>query len=248
MNKAAKELNIQNSSISGCCSGKNVTAGNLHWCYYDSDKPIEYYKSLKQKRRYDPLRIPVICLETKEVFESIADAGKHYGIQHSSIHRSILRNNGVTAGGYHWRKYDSNKSMEDYEEEYQEIVPPKSQKRKVILLEELKIFDTALDAAKYCGSNCSSTIIKCCIGEYHTYKGYHWKYYDERKPMSYYKSIPIVEVRAKNRRWVQNVETGEIFKSISSAAKSIKISSALIHRVLNKNNYTAGGYHWRDAD
>jgi len=65
--------------------------------------------------------------------------------------------------------------------------------------------------------------------------GYHWCYVDSANP-------PV-----RNQRPVKCVETGEIFESMSAAAKSIGISSSGIKNVIIGKNHTAGGYHWEDA-
>lgn len=49
------------------------------------------------------------------------------------------------------------------------------------------------------------------------------------------------------RKKVKNVETGEIFNSAISAAKSIDRKANSISRCLKNNKYTAGGYHFEYA-
>lgn len=51
------------------------------------------------------------------------------------------------------------------------------------------------------------------------------------------------------RKAVRCVETGEIFPSISSAAKSIGVCDRAISQLLKKpaNRHTAGGFHWELA-
>ena len=48
---------------------------------------------------------------------------------------------------------------------------------------------------------------------------------------------------------VRCVETGEIFPSITSAAKSINVCDKAVSQLLKKptNRHTAGGYHWEYA-
>jgi len=55
----------------------------------------------------------------------------------------------------------------------------------------------------------------------------------------------------RNNKWrskpVLCVETGEVFPSITSAAKSIGVCDKAISQLLNNppNRHTAGGYHWK---
>lgn len=52
----------------------------------------------------------------------------------------------------------------------------------------------------------------------------------------------------KNKRAVICIETKQIFPSIRAAANSIKRAACTISIVIGKENYTAGGYHWRYFD
>ena len=51
-------------------------------------------------------RRPIQNIETGEIFNTIVEAGKKYGIRPSNIAR-VLKNKGKTAGGFHWSYYDS---------------------------------------------------------------------------------------------------------------------------------------------
>ena len=52
----------------------------------------------------------------------------------------------------------------------------------------------------------------------------------------------------KNKRVVICTETKQIFPSIRAAANSVNLAARTISRVLDKENYNAGGYHWRYFD
>eukprot|EP00808_Paulinella_micropora_P019711 g69821.t1 len=47
---------------------------------------------------------PVVCVETGEVFPSIAAAARRIGMHRSSIQSSLTR--GIRAGQYHWAYQD----------------------------------------------------------------------------------------------------------------------------------------------
>lgn len=49
----------------------------------------------------------IICVETGEVFNSIADAAKAKGIKHKSNISTVAKGKAKTAGGYHWEYYKS---------------------------------------------------------------------------------------------------------------------------------------------
>lgn len=47
---------------------------------------------------------PVLCVETGQVFPSIAAAARHIGVYRNAVKIVVNRKNGsVTSGGYHWR-------------------------------------------------------------------------------------------------------------------------------------------------
>lgn len=105
----------------------------------------------------------VICIETKEVFNSISEAGAEH------ISRAIK--NGTSAGGYHWEyleNYDENKKYKDV----------KKAKRKVLCIETGEVFTTLKEAAVKCGANHGGKIGDVCRGKRKKAHGYTWKYID----------------------------------------------------------------------
>jgi group I intron endonuclease len=103
----------------------------------------------------------IICVETKEVFNSITEAG----IAH--ITRAIK--NGTSAGGYHWEY------LENYNEnkKYKKI---KHAKRKVLCIDNNKIFDTLIEAARSVGKKSGSKIGDVCRGKRKTAYGLKWRF------------------------------------------------------------------------
>ena len=68
----------------------------------------------------------VICVETGEIFESLAAAGRAMKINSHNI-GNVIRGKNNTAGGYHWRRY---------EEDIQENVKQEEQRVKSLELIE----------------------------------------------------------------------------------------------------------------
>ena len=60
-------------------------------------KPEQHRMKLSEMKS-----IPVMCIETGEVFRSGKDAGEAMGISRGSIAR-VVKGKGHTAGGYHWK-------------------------------------------------------------------------------------------------------------------------------------------------
>lgn len=96
---ASKRLNISAQNISHTCQNKMRTAGGFHWQYVEpvTSKPIT----------------PVMCVETGEVFPSVAVAAREKGLGATSILKCI-RGQSITAGGYHWVYQYTSKNGETY--------------------------------------------------------------------------------------------------------------------------------------
>lgn len=94
INEASRDTGIDFSNIKKVCDGKYRHAGGFKWAYQGE----EY------KPKPETLKKQVICVETQEVFESAAAAGKKYHLDRSSIGkacRGVLK----TCGGLHWEFY-----------------------------------------------------------------------------------------------------------------------------------------------
>jgi hypothetical protein len=46
------------------------------------------------------------------------------------------------------------------------------------------------------------------------------------------------------RKRVKNVETGEVFPSVSAAERAVGAGRGTLHKALNKPTWTIRGYHW----
>lgn len=75
-------------------------AGGYHWKYlYEKDKGTPDYVTVKKQK--------VKCIETGEIYESIMDAARKHGLHRTVISHCINTDNKIlTAGGYHWEKYN----------------------------------------------------------------------------------------------------------------------------------------------
>ena len=115
--EAAKAMKIE-SSVSGittCCKHRALTCKGYHWCYYEEYKNFSTRYTLRKKR--------VICIETLEIFPSIASAGKKYGVDPSCIKEACTGEIRKSCN-LHWQ------FLEDYIGDYKER-PRKYEKRKV---------------------------------------------------------------------------------------------------------------------
>lgn len=114
-------------------------------------------------------RKAVICLETKQVYSSLADAEEKTGINYRMISECCNHtHNYQTAGGYHWSFY--NKDTKEYE---------KQLIKKVLCKENNSVYKNCAEAAKELNLN-SNSIARVCSGVRKSLYGLHFEYiYEE---------------------------------------------------------------------
>lgn len=98
ISEASRSTGYDQRNICGACKEPTHTAGGQHWRYDDGSDVYEIPSSKKERKK-------VICLETKETFESLYEAAKAKGCRSSTI-SAVCRGQCKTAGGYHWRFAD----------------------------------------------------------------------------------------------------------------------------------------------
>lgn len=164
---AANKYNISSASISRCCRMISNSIKNMNWMYYE-----DYIKNgIKIKDNKTNINNKnVICFETKEIYNSIKEAGEKTNTSISSIGKCCNYKQ-KTANGFHWF------FVEDYKNGNIEILEKEKtgKKVKVLCLETNKVYDNLKKAQLDTGSNPSS-ITRCCNQKQKTSNGFHWKY------------------------------------------------------------------------
>lgn len=119
----------------------------------------------------------VICLETKEVFDTIEEADRKYNIPKGSI-SSCCRKERKVAKGLHWMYYEDyiNSTIEEINKLLKSL--PTGNKAKVVNLTTNKLYNSIKEASKGTGNH-RDRISKCCRGIISHTKGQHWAYLDE---------------------------------------------------------------------
>ena len=239
--EAGRKFCVKNFDLIGsCCRGKQGSANGYHWAYvddynsWDEEKQNQYFgkKAIKKEKM-------IICLETKRVFNSIAEAGKELDISISCI-GSCCKKSRNTAGGYHWAYVDDYNSWNINEQNQYFGNSSIKNNLKVICLETKEVFNTPKDAGEKFNIYNSSIVI-CCKGRGKSAGGYHWAYlvdflsWNEEKQNQYFKKRP-------KSTFVRCVETNTIYKNVSTALKETGINN--IYWCLKGRAKTAGGYHW----
>ena len=114
----------------------------------------------------------ILCVETGEVFNSLADASKAVGGNISNISAVCRGYKGrKTVCGYHWRFLEKDVASNVK-------IKHNTNKVKIICIETGEVFDSISDAGRAYGAS-RKNISKACKGEINSCLGYHWRYYDE---------------------------------------------------------------------
>ncbi len=202
-------------------------------------KSLEHCKKIQKRMQAQAVELfgkAIICIETQEVFKCMVEAAEKLGIKPQNL-SAALHGRQKTAGGYTWKYADESLNAE-------ENVQIQTENHKLILCVETgEIFHSITEAA-----NAKSTTLKgisnVLRGRAITSGGFHWKYADDQLN----DKVRDETDRCDNRKSVICVETGEVFPSISAAAKHFGILGQGIYDVLNGVKVTTGGYHWHYAD
>lgn len=150
---------------------------------------------LKMTGKNNPKSRPVVCLNTKEHFESMHLAKIKYGVNTAEIANNcngISQYAGILKGDYlKWVWEEDYENLSKYEIDMllnTKIIHTNS--RKVICLNNQKIFDSSVEAANYYNMPYASGITKCCTkvrsssGVDDNGENLVWMYYDEFEVLS----------------------------------------------------------------
>lgn len=198
LQEAGKAYNIDPNGISFCCRGlrNRRTAGKLSdgtkltWLFkddYDSKTEEEIQEIIKKSVAKPIGSKRVVCLNTKEIFDSIKQGSEKYpdAKSISDCCRHIAKSSGVhptTKEKLKWRYYSEYENLS--EEEILNILDDKYYDDKwVICLNTLEVFENATIAGAWCGVQ-RSGISNCIRGKTMT-NGKHPKTGESLRWMKY---------------------------------------------------------------
>ena len=208
--EAAKRSGRPPACIAGAAKGTAATAGGLHWAF--ADRPESTW------------RVPIVCLETGEGFESLGAAAEWAGCEAAEI-ADCISGKKSTAGGTHWGLRGAK--------------PPRQGKR-VICVEAGKEFPSAVQAASW-AECCSGSVLLSAAATQRgrtgrrktSAAGYHWAW-AAQPPVSW--RIPV-----------RCMDEDTSFEGLGEAAEWAGCDAAEIADCLAGRTSTAGGHRWATA-
>ena len=105
---AARYYGITVGLVSGCCTGNAISTHGKKFTYNLDGSPPEYKGSYsttrnKQEKGKRANAVPVMCVETGAVFDSLSAAAKYANLKYPNGIRNCCIDNRRTSGGFHWK-------------------------------------------------------------------------------------------------------------------------------------------------
>ena len=198
-------INSENG-ICYCCKYKRNYCGKynnnkLQWMYLDEYETMinNNYTYEDMKKNYIPKNTVkrVVCLNTREVFNSIVEANIKVGLSvYSGKISECCMGKAKSAGKLNgeklfWVYYEEyiNMSEDDILNKIKSIRRTQNGKS-VICLETLQIFDSMMTAIQWCNLKSITSISECCTGQAsyggrhpETNEPLHWMFYEDYKEL-----------------------------------------------------------------
>lgn len=172
----------------------------------------------------------VICFETEEQFESVADAARAIGAETTLVSGAVKRHGACR--GFHF--YYAEEEKPD-----RSVFSRKTSKnsRPIICFETGERFKSQKEAAERLGI--SHLSINASLRRNMAANGFHFYYADDPRLLD-------ADFRPKTRnKRVRCIETGAVYQSIRQA----EIQTGIRHGAIScAVSGMAGGYHWEYAD
>lgn len=96
LRKASEDTKISRYTIARCCKGLQKSTKGFHFEYVNSEE-VKSTSNGKSRK--------VICVETNKVYNSLADAGRDFGVDKGNIWQAC-QSDLTTVQGYHFKYYN----------------------------------------------------------------------------------------------------------------------------------------------
>lgn len=178
--EVSRVFGVDRKSLLNVLKGKQISIKNLHFCNYEESLLNEENRKLKIQE-LESKKSKIICLETKEIFNSISDCERKYGIPHSVI-SNMLSGKLLSAGNFHFEKLKDNFEYTDSHcqetisnlESKRNNIKHSNCKKKIFNIELNKTFNSINEALRFLGKTNNGKFNKLIKKTNYVY-GYHWK-------------------------------------------------------------------------
>ena len=206
-----------------------ISSGGYYWVlekdYFPGWKPRKDKNKLRER--------PILCIEKSIIYDNCAIAAKKNNVSTSAIN-AVLKRKHPTCIHCHWCYAD------EYNEDYILRIDNRGwNKRKILRVNDQKVFDSITDAANEIGVS-PSTILDTLTKRSNTAGGYYWCYLEDKDS--------FVKPKNKHYRKVLCIETGKIYEKIRDAMNDTGANETKINAVCKGVRKTAGGFHWKYID
>ena len=203
-------------------------------------------KRIIERKRKQASSGQVVCLETNVIYENANKAAIALG---SSDPATILRccnKRAILSHGFHWLFKDEYEQLSRAQiDRYLNKSPIDSYAKPVVCLETGKIYHSQIEAATDTKTSNHMINKTCKCGGYNTSKkSLHFVFLEDYEKMTREDIDHILSAIPKCIRKVKCVETGEVFNSVTEAAKSVGSETSNISKCCKRPKYICKGYHW----
>lgn len=173
----------------------------------------------------------VYCIETKEIFDSVGVCARKLNASVSLV-TNCCKGRRHSCKGFHICFLDENGTPQ-----LEVLKKTKPHHSKVRCVETGEVFENAKEAAYSIGKS-ATAVNQCLYGKMKRCGGLHWEYIDTE-------NFHAKENMQKSRfHKTLCVDTGEIFKTYTDAARSIGVRPSSIRQCCIGKSKTSGGYKW----
>lgn len=194
---------------------------------------------------------PVVNLNTRDVYPSINDVAKAFGVNYGPVRAIAL---GIKYKGYYWQYKDvvDQSSVEELLKVLEEksSIKSRSKWRAVVNLNTGDYYDSIKQAELSCFDDPEKWVpgIQRSINTHTAYRGYYWQYKDIVDQSSVEEQLQAILSVAKHStaRPVVNLNTGQEFESCRAVQRFYNAKSSVSGFI--KQDIKYHGYYWQYKD
>lgn len=233
LTSCSKATGILTQYLSKACKRHSSTQG-FYFAYLEEYNELTWEK-YQNKKRESKYKKSVYCIDLDKEWDSYISCCKELEIRTSELSRVLTTQNPLyiykTIRGLHF--------CFGYEKEYATLGEKRNirvDSRKVFCVELNQKFNSITEAEKFFKIK---NVLKCCRNWKYTSGGYHWCFEEDIKNFCKIEQVDRIFRNGQAKR-VVNLTTGEIFDSVSEAARRIERNPTTLSEAIRKNTKCAG--------